>query len=62
MGHKQFYRFVFALFTSLNLLVYMMKIGYEPLYYFSASALAFIGAYLFAMLVFRRFGWKKSMS
>jgi hypothetical protein len=61
MGHKQFYRFVFALFVSLNLLVYLMKIGHEPVYYFSASVATFGGAYLFAMLVFRRFGWKKTV-
>jgi hypothetical protein len=60
MGHKQFYRFVFALFVSLNLLVYMMKMGHEPLHYFFASALTFGSAYLFAMLVFRRFGWRKT--
>lgn len=60
MGHRQFYRFVFALFVSLNLLVYLMKVGFEPAQYFSATAIAFAGAYLFAMLVFRRFGWRKS--
>jgi hypothetical protein len=61
MGHKQFYRFVFALFVSLNLLVYLVKTGHEPVYYFSASAATYGAAYLFAMLVFRRFGWKKSV-
>lgn len=61
MGHKRFYRFVFALFVSLNLLVYLIKIGFEPLYYISASCMVFASAYLFAMLVFRRFGWGKSV-
>jgi hypothetical protein len=56
MGHKQFYRFVFALFVSLNLFVYLMNLGYDPMQYVCASALVFVGAYLFAKLVFRRFG------
>jgi hypothetical protein len=60
MGHKQFYRFVFALFASLNLFVYLMNLGYDPMQYVGASALVFVGAYLFAKLVFRRFGWRKS--
>lgn len=61
MGHKQFYRFVFALFVSLNLLVYLIKMGYAPLHYFSAAIIAFGTSYLFAMLVFRRFGWRKNL-
>jgi hypothetical protein len=59
MGHKQFYRFVFALFVSLNLMVYLMKMDYKPFTYFSATFLAFGAAYLFAVIVFRRFGWRK---
>ena len=68
MGHKQFYRFVFALFVSLNLMVYLMKMKriegllkliYKPSTYFSATFLAFGAAYLFAVIVFRRFGWRK---
>lgn len=60
MGHKQFYRFIFSLFVSLNILVYLAKTGYEPLHYSSAAVLTFGLAYLFAVVVFRRLGWRKS--
>jgi hypothetical protein len=59
MGYKQFYRFVFALFLSLNALVYLAKSGYDALQYFSAAFVTFSLAYLFAMLFFRKIGWRK---
>lgn len=59
MGYKQFYRFVFALFLSLNVLVYLAKSGAAPLHYFSAAVVAFCISYLFAMLMFRKIGWRK---
>jgi hypothetical protein len=59
MGYRQFYRFVFSLFLSLNVLVYFAKTGQPPLYYTSAAVAVFGLAYLLAMLVFKRLGWKK---
>jgi len=59
MGYKQFYRFVFALFLSLNVLVYLAKSGATPLYYFSAAVVTFSISYLFAMLMFKKIGWRK---
>ena len=59
MGYRQFYRFVFALFLSLNALVYLAKSGYEPMQYVSATIITFSVAYVFAMLFFRKIGWRK---
>lgn len=59
MGHKQFYRFIFALFLSLNILVYLAKTGHPPVYYGSASVLTFGLSYVFAMFAFKRLGWRK---
>ena len=59
MGYKLFYRVVFSLFLSLNVLVYLAKTGNSPIQYLGLSLVTFGLAYLFAMLVFRKIGWKK---
>lgn len=59
MGHKQFYRFIFALFISLNILVYLMASGERSTNYTAAFVLTFAASYLFALFAFRNFGWRK---
>lgn len=59
MGHKQFYRFIFAFFVSLNILVYLMKSGEHSTNYTAAALLTFAASYLFALFAFRNFGWRK---
>lgn len=59
MGYRQFYRFVFSLFLSLNILVYFAKSGQTLLYSAAAALITFGLSYLLAMIVFRRIGWNK---
>ena len=59
MGYKQFYRFVFSLFLSMNILVYLAKNGYSPLYSGAATVITFGLSYLAAVVMFKKIGWRK---
>lgn len=59
MGYRQFYRFVFSLFLSLNILVYLAKNGYSPLYSGAATVITFGLSYLVAFVLFKKIGWRK---
>jgi len=62
MKYKQFYYFTFAFFLSLNVLVYLAKSGHSVFYFIFPAFIAFVLAYFFAKLAFRKIGWRKHES
>lgn len=59
MNDRRFYQLTFALLFSLNILVYCIKSGESLVKSIAFSGLAFLGAFGFALIVFRRLGWSR---
>ena len=59
MNDRRFYHVVFSLLFSLNILVYFIKSDVPVIKSIAFSCLAFMGAFAFATLVFRRMGWNR---
>jgi uncharacterized membrane protein YagU involved in acid resistance len=59
MSERRFYYFIFSLLFSINFFVYSYKNQVELTKSIAIGVSAFIGAYLFASVVFRKLGWQK---